>query len=54
MAAIRSAQQRETVAKVLGRAYELFGKRGFADTKIRDIATACGDGTGTVVSGGDK
>lgn len=54
MATTREAQRRETAARVLASAGELFRRRGFAATTIRDIAGACGVSVGTVMSVGDK
>ncbi|QIK70958.1 TetR/AcrR family transcriptional regulator [Propioniciclava coleopterorum] len=54
VATIRDMQRRETVATVLHTAAELFEAKGFTETTIRDIATACGLSIGTVMSVGDK
>ncbi|MFJ2620178.1 TetR/AcrR family transcriptional regulator [Glutamicibacter sp. NPDC087344] len=54
MGSVREAQKRETEARVLTVADELFRTRGFTVTTIRDIATAAGVSTGTVMSAGDK
>ncbi|MFT3859984.1 TetR/AcrR family transcriptional regulator [Micropruina sp.] len=51
---IRDQQRQETVATVLHTAAELFEAKGFTETTIRDIATACGLSIGTVMSVGDK
>lgn len=54
MATTRDQQRQETVATVLHTAAELFEVKGFTETTIRDIATACGLSIGTVMSVGDK
>lgn len=54
MATLRDEQRRETSAKVLTIADELFRSKGFAETTIRDIATASEVSVGTVMSVGDK
>lgn len=54
MAGMREAARRETEARVLAAADTLFRERGFADTTIRDIATAAGVSAGTVIAVGDK
>ncbi len=54
VATTRDQQRQETVATVLHTAAELFEVKGFTETTIRDIATACGLSIGTVMSVGDK
>ncbi|HMR49752.1 MAG TPA: TetR/AcrR family transcriptional regulator [Arachnia sp.] len=54
MTITRQQQRHGTVAKVIDGAGELFRRKGFADTTIRDIAAACNVSIGTVMSVGDK
>jgi len=51
---VRSAQRDDTHARVVAAANAQFLEHGFTDTTIRDIATAAGVSTGTVMIVGDK
>lgn len=50
----RERQRLETAATVLAAADTLFLTRGFTQTKIREVAEACGVSVGTVMAVGDK
>ncbi|TDP91342.1 TetR family transcriptional regulator [Leucobacter luti] len=54
MGSTREEQRRETEARVLATASDLFRTSGYTVTTVRDIAAAAGVSAGTVMSVGDK